>query len=322
MVTNQAAIDKWHEDDNLATYYLFNTCNKQQKQTFLTCATAHSIWTSLTSRFQQNTAERGHSLLQTFLTCTFNPNHCVRAHIEAVKLLAQQLCDAGGNVGDKGKCAGILASLPPSYDHFLTSSESTPIAERTLNLLTERLVRKEARSLRKNGGERSTEDKAFFGLSSRSQPQGPSRVYCSTREDTSSHPYQHSSGGSWGSHSRNTKYAYSTHGRSRSTGRCPFCHIVGHEERDCHYKKNGGIACGYCKIFGHEEKDCYSKHRNTGTGPLANSVTSSPRQGASGYVVGFPSVGRSRTDIYLGSLGVYWALLSTSLTSDGCFATF
>ena len=161
-MTNQAAIDKWHEDDNLATYYLFNTCNEQQKQTLLTCATAHSIWTSLTSRFQQNTAERRNSLLQTFLTYTFNPNHCVRAHIEAVKLLAQQLSDAGGNVGDEGKCAGIIASLPPSYGHFLTSWESTPIAERTLNLLTERLVREEARSLRKNGGERSTEDKAFF----------------------------------------------------------------------------------------------------------------------------------------------------------------
>ena len=127
VVTNQAVIDKWHEDDHLATYYLFNTCDEQQKRTLLTCASAHSIWTSLTSRYQiqQNTAERRHSLLQTFLAYTYNPNHCVRAHIEAVKLLAQQLSDAGGNVGDEGKCTGIIASLPLSYDSFLTSWEST-----------------------------------------------------------------------------------------------------------------------------------------------------------------------------------------------------
>ena len=43
VVTNQAEIDKWNEDDNMATYYLFNTCTEQQQRTLLTCETANSI---------------------------------------------------------------------------------------------------------------------------------------------------------------------------------------------------------------------------------------------------------------------------------------
>ena len=91
VVTNQAEIDKWNEDDNMATYYLFNTCTEQQQRTLLTCETANSVWNSLTSRFQQSTIERRHTLQLAFFDYKYQPEHCVRAHIEAVKLLAQQL---------------------------------------------------------------------------------------------------------------------------------------------------------------------------------------------------------------------------------------
>jgi hypothetical protein len=42
----------------LAHSYLFNTCNEEQQNSLLTCDTAHSIWNSLTSRYQLNTVER------------------------------------------------------------------------------------------------------------------------------------------------------------------------------------------------------------------------------------------------------------------------
>jgi hypothetical protein len=52
VVTNQPAIDQWVKDDNLEQSYLFNTCNEKQQNSLLTCDTAHSIWNSLTSRYQ------------------------------------------------------------------------------------------------------------------------------------------------------------------------------------------------------------------------------------------------------------------------------
>lgn len=75
MVTNQEAIDKWIHDDNLAQHYLFNTCNEQQQPSLLTCTSAHAIWLSLTSRYQQKTAERRQSLGQELLNYKFRPDN-------------------------------------------------------------------------------------------------------------------------------------------------------------------------------------------------------------------------------------------------------
>ncbi|KZR97416.1 putative Copia protein (Gag-int-pol protein), partial [Daphnia magna] len=167
-VTNQADINKWDKDDNLALGYLFNTCSEEQQNSLLTCDTAHSVWNSLTSRYQQNTVERRQSLQQDFLNYRFKPEHTVRYHIEAIKLLVQQFKDAGGLADDDGTCNKIITSLPPSYNNFLTAWESSPILERTLANLVTRLDREESRKHNCNGGELSADDKAYFGFPSTS----------------------------------------------------------------------------------------------------------------------------------------------------------
>ena len=69
----------------------------------------------------------------------------MRAHIEAIKLIGQQLREAGGVMDDEGICGRILTTLPPSLHYFRCSFENCPIAERTLENLTTRLVREEER---------------------------------------------------------------------------------------------------------------------------------------------------------------------------------
>ena len=94
VVTNQALIDKWMKDDNLAKYFLFNTCHEEQQRSLLTCDTARDIWVSIENQYQQNSIERRQALQQQFLNVTLNSEHGVRAHIEGIKLLAKDLTEA------------------------------------------------------------------------------------------------------------------------------------------------------------------------------------------------------------------------------------
>lgn len=87
----------------------------------------------------------------------------MRVQIEAIKLLVQQYRDFGGVTNDEGICNKIITPLPPSHNHVIISWESTEMTERTLDNLTTRLDREEEGAKRRNGGEKTIEDKAFFG---------------------------------------------------------------------------------------------------------------------------------------------------------------
>ena len=83
-------------------------------------------------------------------------------HIKSIKLIAQQIREAGGLMDDEEISGKILTTIPASLHYFRCSFESCPIAERTLENLTRRLVREEERLNLLNGG-RSSADNAFFG---------------------------------------------------------------------------------------------------------------------------------------------------------------
>lgn len=268
MVTNQEAIDKWNHDDNLAQHYLFNTCNEEQQRSLLTCTSAHAIWLSLTSRYQQNTAERRLSLGQELLNYKLRPDNGVRAHIEAIKLLTQQFKEAGGTMNEEDTQSRIINSLPPSYDSFITSWESVTIAERTFDTLTTRLMRQEEKMNLRSRGERIHEDKAPVHF--KSLPRGNNRP------------------GPYALRNRN-RFG----GRNNKSGRCSYCQIFGHSEENFLHKNSGSLPCNFCKIFGHQEDDCYRKQRNP---PAIKS-----KSGDTGYAAGFSCATRSRTDFFLDS---------------------
>jgi hypothetical protein len=108
------------------------------------------MWLSITSQYQQGTAERRQSLNQAFLNYKFKADHSVRTHIEAIKLLAKNYKDAGGQTEDE-IINRILTSLPPSYENFIAPWESTAKAERTLANLTTRLCSQEERTNLRSG---------------------------------------------------------------------------------------------------------------------------------------------------------------------------
>ena len=124
VVTNQALIDKWMKDDNMAKYFQFNTCHEEQQRSLLTCDTARGIWVSIENQYQQNSIERRQALQQQFLNVTFNSEHGVRAHIERINFLAKDLTEAGCATDEQSISNRILTTLPDQFLGFFTAWES------------------------------------------------------------------------------------------------------------------------------------------------------------------------------------------------------
>ncbi|KZS06469.1 Copia (Gag-int-pol)-like protein, partial [Daphnia magna] len=319
VVTNQEAIDKWVHDDNLAQHSLFNTCNEEQQRSLLTCTSAHAIWLSLTSRYQQNTAERRQSLGQELLNYKFRPDNGVRAHIEAIKLLIQQFKEAGGTMNEEDTQSRIINSLPTSYDSFITSWESVTIAERTLDTLTTRLMRQEEKMNLRSRGERSHEDKAFFGeLPPHSLTnQAPVHFKSLPRGNNRPGPYALRNRNRFG-------------GRNNKSGRCSYCQIFRHSEENCLHKNSGSLPCNFCKIFGHQEDDCYRKQRNPpaiksksgDTGYAADSNAFIERNGVLVMTVSRLEKDLYRLDILILSEDNAYVARSTSLTFEDLHRRF
>ena len=231
----QGDIDRWVRDDTHAMRYIFETCNEEQQQNLLTCETSHDMRLSITSQHQQGTAERRQSLNQSFLNYKFKSEHSVRSHVESIKLLAKNYSDAGGIIDDAQISNKVLTSLPPSYDHFRTSWECMTDADKTLIALMTKLCSQEERLNLRTGGQKSSDDKAFFGEIS--APQSTStHAPLQDRGRGNSRRFRGGRNRSRGRgrpiEGRNSRFADSN-GSSRKRGRCFNCGRSGHWADDC-----------------------------------------------------------------------------------------
>jgi hypothetical protein len=138
--------------------HFFSSGNQEQQHSLHTRQTARKIWILLTSRYQQNSTERKLYLVQQFLNYKLKPELSIRAHIESIKLIAQKIRAAGIAMDDEKS----VERFSPLFQEVRCSCESCPIADRTLENLTSRVVREEERLNLINGGH-SSADQAFFG---------------------------------------------------------------------------------------------------------------------------------------------------------------
>jgi hypothetical protein len=228
-------IDKWVRDDTHAMRYIFETCNEEQQQNLLTCETSHDMWLSITSQHQQGTAERRQYLNQSFLNYKFKSEHSVRSHVKSIKLLAKNYRDAGGIIDYAQICNKVLTSLPPSYDHFRTSWKCMTDADKTLIALMTKLCIQEERLNLRTGGQKSSDDKAFFGEISAPQ----STSIHAPSQDRGRGNFRRFRGGRNRSRGRgrpiegrNSRFANSN-GSSRKRGRCFNCGRSAHWADDC-----------------------------------------------------------------------------------------
>ena len=69
-------------------------------------------------------------------------------HITEVETMASQLSDVEATVRDTQIMTKILCTLPPSYRAFTTAWDSVPATEKTIALLTSRLLKEETMAKR------------------------------------------------------------------------------------------------------------------------------------------------------------------------------
>ncbi|XP_011351034.1 uncharacterized protein LOC105287218 [Ooceraea biroi] len=84
-------------------------------------------------------------LLQRYHEYRMKPEDSVIQHVTNVQKLASQLKDAGQEVNETDIMAKILGSLPPKYSTLATAWDSVPIAEQSVGVLLERLIKEENR---------------------------------------------------------------------------------------------------------------------------------------------------------------------------------
>lgn len=161
-VTNSDAISDWMKRDILARNYLIATIENQQQRVLINCNTAHEMWVRLSAQHLRNAVENQHVLQQKFFEYQFQPENDILSHITEIETMASQLHDVGAPVTAIQIMTKIICTLPPSYRSFTTAWDSVPAAEKTIALLTSRLLKEETMAKRWSRGQPDASDATFF----------------------------------------------------------------------------------------------------------------------------------------------------------------
>lgn len=121
--------------------------------TLINCRSAHEMWTRLSAQHLRNAVENQHVLQQKFFEYQYNPDNDIMSHVTVIETMASQVTDVDTPMSDIHIMRKIICTLPPSYRSFITAWDSVPAEERTLTLLTSRLLKEESMIKRWTKGE-------------------------------------------------------------------------------------------------------------------------------------------------------------------------
>jgi hypothetical protein len=217
-VVNQDIIVEWQRRDITARNYLIATIETQQQRSLVNCRSANDMWVRLSTQHIQNAVENQHAMQQQFFEYKYKSGNDVMSHITEVETTASQLNDVGASVTPIQLMTKIICTLPPSFRNFVSAWDSVPANERTIALLTSRLLKEEIMSKHWSGGEHSSSDAAFFALND-----GAS---ANSQQDSRSASNERSNK-SWRGKSR------SSYKSSKPYYECSYCHKPWHTAKVC-----------------------------------------------------------------------------------------
>lgn len=84
------------------------------------------------------------------------------AFISSVQQMAVQLTDLQLPISELQIISKVLMSLPTNYLHFVSAWDSVPAAEKTITLLTSRLLKEEKMTNIRSQNKPSSPDAAYF----------------------------------------------------------------------------------------------------------------------------------------------------------------
>lgn len=170
-----AATDKdaWKEREYLAYTILCNSIERKILSSLIDCKTSREIWTTLLSLYEQNTSENLHDLQKKFFQAAILPGQSITDFIASLNLILSELTALGNDTfTDDTMISKLLSSLTEGFDHFLTSWESTPAAERTLLNLKLRLIKEERKIQKRLLNETTGSTTAFYSSTSDQRGRG------------------------------------------------------------------------------------------------------------------------------------------------------
>ena len=201
VITNAVAIKTWKQRDIAAQTFICSTIDQQPLKPIMNCRTAADMWNRLLTQHEQKARENRHFLQEKFFSYTFDKSNDVMSHISTIESLAARLNDIGVAVDDQQIITKIICTLPPSFRHAVSVWDSVPENEKTIALLTARLLKEE--TMNKLYGTTEVLDSAFYAKRDGNQNHGRRR------------------GSFQGGH------------RHRQERKCDGCGKFGHLQRDC-----------------------------------------------------------------------------------------
>ncbi len=102
----------------------------------------------ISAQHLRNAVENQHVLQQKYFEYQFQPDHDIMTHITEIETMASQLQDVEAPVSEIQIMTKIICTLPPSYRSFTKAWDSVPAAEKTIALLTSRLLKEETMAKR------------------------------------------------------------------------------------------------------------------------------------------------------------------------------
>ena len=160
VVTNSADIKKWKQKDILARSIISATMVETHLRKIMNCTTAAEMWKRLVNQYEQHAAENKHLLQQQFFEYCYQKGNDIMTHITAIETLATRLKDLGVTVDDDQIITKIVCTLPPSFRFAISAWDNVPSADKTISLLTSRLLKEE--TMNKVYGGQEEADSAFF----------------------------------------------------------------------------------------------------------------------------------------------------------------
>lgn len=155
-------IVEWKQKDAKAQRIIVTSIGSKPMQHILRCESSTTMWTKLHAIYEQK-HEAGKQLLQEqFYAFKGNSSDDIATHISKLDSLVQQLKDMNIVIGDEMVITKLLMTLPSEYNHFSSAWDSTPVAERTLENLTNRLMVEEYRINSRKCDDSSNKSEAFL----------------------------------------------------------------------------------------------------------------------------------------------------------------
>lgn len=230
VVTNHKALNEWIRRDILARNYLVATIEHQQQRTLINCRSAYEMWSRLSAQHLQDAAENQPVLQHRFYEYQYQPSHDIMSHITEIETLASRLSDVGAAMTDIQIMTKIICTLPPSYRNFATVWDSIPVDERTISLLTSRMLREEFNALRWSRGQQDAAETTVFLQSYPAHTGSPS-----SNNSRGSRRGQGRGDRGRGAHRYNSS-------RYRPYVKCTYCAKDWHTHEECRKRKHYELA--------------------------------------------------------------------------------